>query len=102
MQRWLARTPGIFEEEPENEEGADADDTADADDSPPVVRARNNFWNRYLDAVDHFLKDMQGGVGAAQSAEEQEQAHAEFLKTKRSFDTITDRKIYQIFLDKRE
>lgn len=37
-----------------------------------------------------------------QTEEEKEQAMAEFNKTKRSFDTITDSKIYKIFLDKRE
>ncbi|CAD5217347.1 unnamed protein product [Bursaphelenchus okinawaensis] len=101
IDRWLARTPGIFEEEPNENIDQSKNDNSDSD-SQPIVQARNNFWNRYLDAVNHYLSDLHKETLTAETEDEKEQALAEYNKTKRSFDTITDNKIYQIFLDKKE
>lgn len=67
------------------------------------ARVRKTFWNRYLDAVNHYLEDMRAQIDVqSETDDERKQAEAEFRKTKLSFNSITDEQLYQIFLDKNE
>ncbi|KAI6239075.1 Tryptophan 2,3-dioxygenase [Aphelenchoides fujianensis] len=148
IDRWLSRTPGIYEDEvsddedeadqqenkrPEDEKPAttsavkttvevvvepapavaqDAakepikseDSDSDAQSISPSARARKNFWNRYLEAVSRYLSDLQGGIEtqAGDDENERKQMEEEFVKTKRSFDSITQEDQYAIFLVKGE
>jgi hypothetical protein len=79
-------SPDISNEAPKEIRSEDSDSDIQ---SPKIVRARKNFWNRYLDAVDRYLTDMKLELEtAAQTDSERKTAEEEFMKTKRSFDTV--------------
>ncbi|KAH7731781.1 Protein TDO-2 a [Aphelenchoides avenae] len=113
IDRWLSRTPGIFEEVENNtldtvvDGDSDVEECEDLEGSlqkieeledrqrKTIKKGRESFWNRYLAAVRRFLSDMKADAESTQHSEaERAQLQAEYLKTKRSFDTITDEKQY--------
>ncbi|KAI6215377.1 hypothetical protein M3Y94_00378700 [Aphelenchoides besseyi] len=142
IDRWLSRTPGIYEDGVSEDEDEDdlqenkcpvdekpattktnvevvvepapvltqeqprksEDSDSDAQSISPAARARKNFWNRYLDAVNGYLGDLERSIEfqAGDDEKERHQMEAEFIKTKRSFDSITDEHQYEIFLSKGE
>lgn len=73
------------------------------DESSQTAIKRKTFWNRYLEAVNKYLQDMMLLSTDKNLPEiERKQIFEEYLKTKKSFDTITDNKQYQETLDRRE
>ncbi|KAI1721496.1 tryptophan 2,3-dioxygenase domain-containing protein [Ditylenchus destructor] len=138
IDRWLSRTPGIYEEEiineatdvrkddfilsdsaeippatpnevegdgvcNENISNRNTRNNSGDDESSPTAKKRKNFWNRYLEAVDRYLGDMKSmSEDVSLSEHEQRQYEDEYIKTKRSFDTIIDENEYQTFLDRKD
>jgi len=135
IDRWLARTPGIYEEDVENEaheplfqdhlngnseqqngktvshengeeKGGiirESRNSSADDESSPTAKKRRTFWNRYLEAVQKYLDDLQlMSKDKNISLQERRQRQEEYLKTAKSFETITDEKEYQKFVEKQE
>jgi len=78
VDRWLSRTPGLYPTE----------------DEP-------GFWKQYLCAVERYLDDMKKDA-LMEKGEAKLQAIAEYEKTKRSFETITDEREHLLFMQKSE
>uniref|UniRef100_A0A915D3C5 Tryptophan 2,3-dioxygenase n=1 Tax=Ditylenchus dipsaci TaxID=166011 RepID=A0A915D3C5_9BILA len=131
IDRWLSRTPGIYEEEVEEQEHILQDIVSSThvelngitiskpastvtdecssrtssvdDESSPTAKKRKTFWNRYLEAVNTYLADLNlQAQDPSVSAKERRMRKEEYVKTSKSFETITDQKEYQTFLDKQE
>ncbi|KAI6177233.1 Tryptophan 2,3-dioxygenase [Aphelenchoides bicaudatus] len=131
IDRWLARTPGIYDDElADVEESKDdsvesngineatremnamklngdvktneKDSDSDAQSLGERSQMRKNFWGCYVSAVNHYLTDMKAQIDLQQDEEERAQAEAEFRKTKLSFNTIIGEEDYNVFLRKNE
>uniref|UniRef100_A0A914C3J9 Tryptophan 2,3-dioxygenase n=1 Tax=Acrobeloides nanus TaxID=290746 RepID=A0A914C3J9_9BILA len=119
IEKWLERTPGIVEDEVEHisellavapngtatpDSGAgDIDEVDEELVLLPVERKRKGFWAQYLEAVEKYINDLKTESENPNLTDaERAQCIAEYHKTKQSFDTITNEREHQKFLDKRE
>lgn len=111
VDRWLSRTPGIYEEEFDEE----TDDISETNDSlsnkqsslDPGMNGslgkRKTFWDRYLEAVSQYLSFMLEEVNNPnQTKEERDLRGDEYVKIRRSFQTITNENDYNTFVEKGE
>nr|CAD2157885.1 unnamed protein product [Meloidogyne enterolobii] len=107
IDRWLSRTPGIYEEEFDEDTDEPNDSVEDKPDYNDPGNAsmgkRKTFWDRYLEAVSQYLSFMLEEVNNPnQTKEERELRWDEYVKIRRSFQTITNENDYNTFVEKGE